>query len=566
MVIHAIAPASAYLDAVPRLWSPFVAMVVVLGVWAAVVGWMAPGPIQVLAATLPIAAVCVLGSAWAGPRARGWLRPTAVMLALGLLIVCAWRAYGSVVVRALPVGGLIATWLLATAIAAVADAGRRTTAIAVVGALLGAMTLAPTLDLPVGWPRGMDPLRPAPLAAAPAEDASAPVHTGRREGMPTRHPEDAESTCATSPRFVTATEAPAPWKAPLVLAVGWPADTELTIARGHVDTALASEACHLLDLLPYDALLLGPEPVLEEGRDLRARRRLAEAVARYVRGGGCVIGPDAALPWPAGLDKAFGSFGQVTENGRAGARSLGLGGLARAASFADAAALILDDVWIPPVRSGVDRARAPLPELPPAVHPGGEVEAEPAPEAAAGTEGILLGLALVLLATVGVLGWALRDMVRAAAALALLLGATLVGSGLIEPPPASPRVAALRIELGGPDGRRIELVHIQAPRHEPFEAQVTWPRSGWLDVRRGALDGGGTLRLGPGEDAWLVWQGDAEGEGPEERPNRGAGWTLGFLKGRPDPKQVAYGWIPDLGVRIGGLAPIPATTLHVRSR
>jgi len=119
------------------------------------------------------------------------------------------------------------------------------------------------------------------------------------------------------------------------------------------------------------------------------------------------------------------------------------------------------------------------------------------------------------------------------------------------------------LELGGPGGRRVDAVRIEAGA-AGYAGHVRFDGAGMVRVLGARLDGQGRVRVAPGAGAWVLREGVARGPAPEEHEDRFVGWARSFLRGKLDPKRIRYGRIPALPVRVEGSGRIPAVVVRVR--
>jgi len=304
------------------------------------------------------------------------------------------------------------------------------------------------------------------------------------------------------------------------------------------------------DLLACDAILVRTAAWTED--DPRARAK-ARALAGFVRGGGLLIGPAPERPWPPELTRALRQAARGHETGPQGALRLGAGLVARAAAKADVDALLAGRAWVREVGTalldvdGVPPWPAGLPRW--CDRPLGRR-----------TQGVLLWIHVLVL---GVLLRLWRG--GGAGALAALLVSAAVSAGIVwtSPQEAGYRVTALAIDIGGPGGRRLEAVVIDAGTGG-YEGAVRFEGGGVLSVRGGRLTADGRLLVRPGHAAWVLRERRGLGVAGGGREDVAAAVLRPLLRGHVDPRRLRYGRLGRLPVRVGGVGPVEALTLTYR--
>lgn len=485
----------------------------------------------------------------------GW-RPLALALALTpFFLYASFAAPAQAIHAARPALALPVLVLLVGCFGA---AGRRaaTTAVVALTLLLGGGAVLARAGIDP-WPARWNPIR-QPLAAAPSvvpEDAS---RVGVRPGAPVRvTPEAMPLGVGPGPWWRPASRARVPLRPPIALIFDGAPDARGLERAGEVARVHASEieVDHAMDLDGFDAVV-----VLERGwspADPARARRLAAAVTGFVRRGGLLIGPPPERRWPASLARRLGAAGQSPETGPGSLRVLGMGRVVRASSGAEMRALLASDLWVRDVRTVFDRATV-APPAPDALIPAGDEAAARAPRRIAV---LLLGALVLVLAA---FDWVLRG--AAARTLGALMASLAVTTGIAWVVPSDPgfATAGVLLELGGAGGRRVEAVRIEAGSGG-YAGAVRFRGSGMVRVLGGRVDAQGRVTVAPDASAWVVREGPGLGRGPEETDDRFAGWALPFLTGRVDPKQVRYGRLPALPVRIEGAGAVPAVVVRYRS-
>ena len=401
-------------------------------------------------------------------------------------------------------------------------------------------------------PRGWTPLLAQATASAPA----APARPGVRAGTPVR-PESGERVPAAGgagPWWVMANEAQRAGPRPHVLVLDGAFQLD-PAWRLQGLTAWGGNGRRLdgaFDFEPFDAVIV--TETAWETTDAQAGSK-ARALADYVRGGGLLIGPGPELGWPEGLGRALGAAGSSSSEGKAGARVLGHGTVVRAQTKERMArALLEDDLWVREVTSIFHGGRRPavLPEV------LGRWQDDPAPRKPVGV--LLLLVALALTAFQWLLtGWTQRVGV------ALVAASGLAALVWVVPVPTAIHTAGLRLDFGGPGGRRVEAVWLSAGP-TGYVGSVAWQGGGYVRTLGGTRDAQGRLHLEPGATAWALRDGQAGAPPPEDRESREAGFMLRLLRGTIDPARVRLGRGPKLPVSIEGASPVTAWTLRLRPR
>lgn len=506
--------------------------------WAAM-AWLpaTPGGFGALAwglAGLAFLAVGARGPAW---------RPVVLALAAAPALILAERAGGG-----LPGPG----WWVLAAVAVVLALLRvgRVPAVAVVMGLLAALAVFEGADAArlVG-------AQPGGAAATFEEPPTRALRSGVRRGAPVPLPAGAVAPLGAGPGpwWLEAERATHPGPRPVVLLVGVaaPPAGARALARG---TLVPGDAAGPLDrygLRAYDAVVVredawGPD-------DPRAADK-ADAVARYVHGGGLLVGPGPASPWPPRLGRALGQAGRATRGGPDGVRRLGLGRVVRAANQADVAAIFAADLWVRDVRTPLLDVTGSRPAPLEGWTPWADAPAS------RGTQGLLLWLHAAALAVLAL-------VLRAPASLlgGSLLAAGVTAAALVWTAPQDPgfRVAGAFVELGGAAGRRIEGVWISAGP-AGYRGHVRFEGEGVLALRGARLDADGRVAVAPGRSAWIVRETRGRGPRPDEREDRRQAGALGLVRGRIDPGRLQVVHRPALPVRVEDWGPVPAAGLRVR--
>ncbi|MDJ0973048.1 MAG: hypothetical protein QNJ98_01135 [Planctomycetota bacterium] len=489
----------------------------------------------------------------AGERVRGagW-RPLALALALAPFFLYAiWAAPAQAIRAEQPALALPVLVLLLMCFGA---AGRRAATATVVTLTLlfggGAVLARAGLD---PWPAAWNPLRQPTTGAVPPglDDA---LRVGVRPGAPVRV--DAEAMPlgdGNGPWWRPASVARVPLRPPIALIFDGAADARGLDRDGDVSMVHQSEVdiAHAMDLDGFDAVV-----VLEKGwspADPSRARRLATAVTGFVRRGGLLIGPPPERRWPPSLARRLGPAGQAQRTGPGGLRALGMGRVVRALTGDEMLGLLESELWVRPVRTVFDRATV-APKAPPEFVTRGDPRSPRRPAV------FLLGTLVLVLAA---FDWILRG--AAMRTLGALMAALAVATGIAWVVPSDPgfALAGVRLELGGVGGRSVEAVRIEAGSGG-YAGRVAFGGSGMVRVLGGRIDAEGRVLVAPDTAAWVVREGLGLGAGPEETDDRFAGWALGFLKGRVDPKRVRYARLPVLPVRVEGAGPVGAVVVHYR--
>jgi hypothetical protein len=148
----------------------------------------------------------------------------------------------------------------------------------------------------------------------------------------------------------------------------------------------------------------------------------------------------------------------------------------------------------------------------------------------------------------------------------------VLGAGALEPDPAPPALDAIRLEVGGAGGRRVEGLRVAAGPAGWIQAEgsaVVGARDGLrlLGFRRvaGAPD---RLALPPGATGWIVEESvGADPASGLEAVRRVPGWARDLLAWRglePADARMRAGRAGYAGPRLSGLpAPASARTLSV---
>ena len=434
---------------------------------------------------------------------RAWC--SSLLIALPVLLFAAWSTPGSWLAELTPPLGIVAVALAAGAICLLGREQRTVGALALGGWVLAAIVLQP-VGL-VLWPRAL------PFTHKPHRPAAV-----RRAADPP------------GPR-------PHVLLAPAVTGLE---GSELTLASWEAPTPFAS----LADLLPYDAVVVGSAAWQADAPE---RRDAIRALLHFVHKGGVLLGPrTASEAWPPDLARALGPAARAEPGDALHARPLGLGKVVRGGS-AEARRRFLTEAhgWVAAVETVFDRASEP-PPAPAAFAPWAD-----RPEGRTRALGILVLFALA----VGAWGWlARRFRLLVLAGTALVVCAALVYAA---PRPAAYRAQALRIDLGGLDGQRVEALYLRAgPR--PVTINVSWPESGHIRVLGGRGDEAGRVLLGAGGRAWAL-RTDVPRRDPAPIPEaRDGGFLLeAFLLGTPDPKRARVGRGAALSATLDG-RPAPA--------
>ncbi len=482
------------------------------------------------------------------------LRVPAWALALAPFATYAWVEGGAPVVP-----GPVAFVLAGLAIALAWARSHRGLVVALVATFLGgAAVLAEAgVDLlPAGW----HPLRAsAPEAAASADPHPDRAQAGLRLGAAVplgegRSPALGEGA---GPWWVRATSETTPGPRPVLLvldgATGPPETPQATLAPGIALTAVHGSQVAFesaLELLAFDAVLVRENAWSDDDPDGRARAR---ALAAYVRKGGLLIGPGPRHGWPPHLGRALRQAGRSETAGPEGVRTLGLGRVTRAGSQVHVQEILGRRLWVPEVGTAL------LARSGPPTWVDGLERYRDRPEERR-TQGVLLLVFVVALA-------AFTRLLRGGPAqvLGTLLASAAVSVGLAWLSPGDPgfRVHGLSVDLGGAGGRRIEALLFDAGSRG-YEGHVRWSGGGVVGVHGGRLLPDGRLRVEPGRSAWVLRESDGRGPLPEEAEDVGAAPLRALLVGAVDPRQLRFGRLPRLPVRVEGAGAVGALTVAYR--
>ena len=527
-------------DVAPPLAALLLTLLALPATGWAVAAWLPQTPAGYEDLALLLTLVLVLGL---GGGVRG-LRSLGVLLAVSpCLVFAALEAGGA---------GPSPGWWLAIACAVLLarlPAGRGR-AVGAVAAVLGGGLVLGRADLPI-LPAPWNALASPVATAAPGRDRgeAAAGDRGLRVGAALPVPTGVAPALGEGPGpwWSEAAREQRPGPRPVVLVLGGAAGAKggawvtpaATIVPGTEHTF-----SHAHELRCFDAVL-----ALGEAWDAAdpAARDKADAVAGFVRKGGLLIGPAPPRTWPPHLGPRLHAAGRGQAVGVAGVRRLGLGRVARAGRQADVAELLAADLW-------VREAGSPL--LDPQTRPGRPAAWQGWSDRPAGrrTQGLLLGL--LALALVG-LTRLLRG--RGPQWLGALLVAATVSGGLAWTSPADPgiRVEGVALDLGGPGGRRIEAVWIDAgPRG--YLGRVRWTGTGVVGLRGARLTPAGDVSIAPDRSAWIVRETEGLGVRADVPEDRAAGALRSLLTGAIDPRRLRFGRLERLPVRVEGWGPVAA--------
>lgn len=313
------------------------------------------------------------------------------------------------------------------------------------------------------------------------------------------------------------------------------------------------DVLHPLDVELADALWVG-QGAWPPGSPDTPRR--SAAIAEAVRWGGTLLVVRTAdEPWPEGLEAALGGVpGGGGEAPPGEPRAVGLGRVVVVPTVDAGVEALLDrHLWVAEVGTAFDGDPRP-PGLPEAL--ARWQDDAPARRPA----GVVLGL--FLLATL-VFTWAARDPRAAALVVGLAAAAAAVGVAWVLPAPAGHVLHALRLDLGGPGGRRVEAVAVVAGP-SGFRGPIRWGGEGYVRTLGGLEVGAGEIEVAPSGLAWAVRATRAGPPDAQDVEDRTVAWLLPFLAGDRDPKRVRLGRGARLDVRVGGNPPPPAATLVYR--
>lgn len=291
-------------------------------------------------------------------------------------------------------------------------------------------------------------------------------------------------------------------------------------------------------------------------------RESAEAIAAWVRGGGALVlvgrGTDededaGTLPWPATLARTLGRAGREAELGPAGATWLGAGRIWRSIDGAHLHDELLEQgAFASDVATVFDGASS---------APAAPLELArwlDRPE-----ERRLAGVVLLLfVAGVAAFVWLLRDPRALIAALVGLAGVVVVATPWFVPVRSPVELHALRIDRGGPGGRRIEGVLVAAAP-TGWQGEVRWSGGGYVRALGAAPVGEGRWAVAGGGVAWFVRESEVGSPDPADREAPRAAFLPRFLVGAPSPARLRVGRGPRLAVRLEGEVVPPAWTLAV---
>ncbi len=495
-----------------------------------------------------VTAILLVGAAPArGGRAQ---RVLLWLLALAPFWAYAWLSGGGPVVP--PLG-----WFALVVLACVlAWTPRRGLVAGAVVVLLGGAAVVGQAGLrllPDGWNAVSDA---SGRAARPAADALHPdgARAGPRRGAAVRLPAYAEPALGEGPGpwWVRAVDETFAGPRPVVLVLDGAASRSALPAAAGLTAVHASqvEFTSAYELLAFDALL-----VLEGAWSLDdpAARTKAAAVVAYVRKGGLLIGPGADHDWPPHLARGLRHAARGLTPGAAGAQAFGLGRVARASHQAHVQELLDAHLWVPVV-ADVLTSRSGAPAWLEGLErwrddPGGRR-----------VQGVLLLVYVLGLA-------AFTRVLRGGGAqlLGVLLASAAAAAGLAWTAPHEPgfRVHGLSLDLGGPGGRRVEALLIDAGSRG-FRRHVRWTGGGVLGLQGGRLATDGRLHVPPGRSAWVFRERDGRGPLAGESEDVSAAVLRPLLLGSLDPRLLRYGRLPRLPVRIEGWGPVGALTVAYR--
>jgi hypothetical protein len=555
---------------VKRDWLP-PATALLLGLVAVpATGWLSVAPLPTtLSALARIAAwllsLMLLAAALRGPRGLGVGRPLAVLLAalpcFALIVLAGPPGLASTV----PWRGLAVLLVIClVTVTAEGEAARRV-AVGVVGAFLLLASFVPTVGVGPFLPARWNPLAHVARLGAPPGPApqTSPVR-GAREHVAAAPRPAHPLGIGEGPWYSAVTTVPERLVFPLVGTVGTveaPETGEATFRP-----VPAEGLGHPFDLDAYDALLVGPDAL--EALPKVERRTAAGVVAQFVRAGGLLLGPGPDAGWSPDLARALGEAGKSPQVGYDGRRYLGLGAIIHPADAEDVARLLGMDLWVPPIQTVFRRVGVPPPP------PAGFPRWHDAPRRRRATGALLLGAGLLLLLLV----WVARTPVLALSVLAGWALAVSAGIWLVAPREVGFVTQGAVLELGGPGGRRTEVVWLsagpggyrgavgwhQGPYERTGPGRVARPETGgFVRVLGGVLDAEGRVVVAPGQGAWILRERLAPGGDTGDPPPVGAPTLRDLLRGPIDPKQVSRGHVERLPISVAGSGPIPAAILRV---
>lgn len=389
----------------------------------------------------------------------------------------------------------------------------------------------------------------SPVMEPPWPAVAPPGVAGVRVGAPVADPQRIAALAGEGTGWwAGATRAEAPPKAPLVLLLDGLAEPDPVFAEADfsLEDPVRFAFRDPLALDPYDVLIVG-----QRAWGARDGRANAEAVRVWVHRGGLLIGPAGSEGWPPNLARAI----QAPRVEQAGTlRRFGLGRVLPVAGAREAVEAIESGAWGRDVGTVFDRARH-VPSLPAAVPRWTDRPAERRPGA-----WLLLGFAgFALLLGLGVRQTGTRLV-------GLVVGSLLTAVGLtwLVPPAPALEATPIRLELGGRDGRRTDVVVLSAGP-TGWRGRVTFQGRGIVSVLGADLDPAGRVVLRPGGLAVALRRDLGQGGVPPEAADRMGGELRGLLVGAVDPKRLRYGRGGAIGVRVEGVDLPEARVIRLRA-
>lgn len=351
------------------------------------------------------------------------------------------------------------------------------------------------------------------------------------------------------PWWVRAETGPEATQRPLVAAWTASKPAEARTARWSWLDASDVDALHVLDLEPADVVWIGEGAWPVGSRDTPLR---VQAIAEFVRGGGtAVVVTPTADALPDGLGGVLPATAAPGEE-----LVFGLGRVVAFTTPKEAVEALLErHLWVAPIGTRLDGQPSP-PRLPASLAPWEDAPQGRRPAAAV--------LALFVVATFG-FTWAARDPRAATLLVALAAAAASVAVAWVLPAVPGHRLHAVRLDLGGVGGRRVEAVAIAAGP-TGFRGPIRWGGEGYVRFVGGLEQPGGEIELVPGGLAWAVRTTRVDVPGADDREDRANSWLLGLLAGEVDPARARLGSGVRLDVTVAGEVPPPAATLAYRAR
>ncbi len=555
---------------VKRDWLPPAAALVLSIAALPATGWFGVAPVPTTVSALArlaawVLSLLLLAAAQRGPRGLGIARPLAVWVAalpcLALIVLAGTPGLSSTV----PWRGLGVLLVVCSVTATAESEISRRIAVGVIGCFLLLGLFVPTIGLGTLLPARWHPLAAVARQSAPApREAPETEVGGLREHVAFARSASHPLGVGEGPWYGVANQVRERIAFPLVATVGTvpkPETPDATFRALDVDAVQ-----HVFDLDAYDALLIGVDAL--ETLAVPRRRNVARSIGQFVRAGGLLLGPGPDVGWPADIARALGEAGKSATAGYDGRRYLGLGAVIRAEDAAEVLRLLGMDLWVPPVQTVFRRAGVPPPP------PTGFLRWRDAPRSRRATGALLLGATLLLLLLI----WVVRTPVAALGVLVAWSLAVSAGLWLVTPRQAGFVVKGAVLELGGPGGRRTEIVWLAAGPGG-YRGVVQWHRGafertqpgrvarpepgGFVRVLGAGFDAEGRLVVAPGQGAWILRERVAPGVGIGEPPSQADPGLAALLRGQIDPKQVSRGRMEHLPVVVAGSEPIPAGILRV---